>query len=114
MSGIMQTLLSAHDPSYNERRIAHYNEWVKENKGPYPGFPPELELQEGIELLKRDMQRKNKAKKTGSTGLKTAKAVEIYKKHNGNKALVIEEYQKTLGMTKAGATTYFYNAKKST
>lgn len=110
MSGIMQTLLSAHDPSYNERRIAHYNEWIKENKGPYPGFPPDLELAYGIEMLKRDMQAKKKAKNTGS---KTAKAVEIYKKHNGNKALIIEEYQNTLGMTKAGATTYYYNAKKS-
>lgn len=110
MSGIMQTLLSAHDPSYNERRIQHYNEWVRSGTGgSYPGFPPELELAEGIELLKRDMKAK-KAKKTGS---KTAKALEIYKNLKGNKALVIEEYQKTLGMSKAGATTYFYNAKKS-
>jgi hypothetical protein len=43
---------------------------------------------------------------------KGTKATEIYRQFNGDKALVIAAYMDQLSMSKAGATTYFYNAKK--
>ncbi len=44
---------------------------------------------------------------------KAVRAAEIYKQFSGDKALVIAAYMDQLGMSKAGATTYFYNAKKA-
>jgi hypothetical protein len=44
---------------------------------------------------------------------KSMRAAELYKQHNGNKAAVIESYMTELNMSKAGATTYFYTAKKA-
>jgi hypothetical protein len=51
--------------------------------------------------------------KTKRTNTKTARALEIYKQHSGDKKAVIEAFCTELGMSKAGATTYFYNAKKA-
>ena len=44
---------------------------------------------------------------------KASRAQEIYKKFAGDKKQVIEAFIAELGMSKAGATTYFYNAKKA-
>lgn len=51
--------------------------------------------------------------KTKRTNTKTARATAIYKQHNGDKSAIINAYMTELGMSKAGATTYFYNAKKA-
>lgn len=59
-----------------------------------------------------------KAEKTGrgrkpSAGpTKQSKAVEIYKRLKGEKNATIAAIRTELEMTEAGATTYFYNAKK--
>ena len=44
---------------------------------------------------------------------KASQAQEIYKKFAGDKAQTIQAFMDDLGMSKAGATTYFYNAKKA-
>lgn len=55
---------------------------------------------------------KVKAAKGAKTGTKQEAAVEIYKRLSGDKAAVIAAIMSELGMSTAGATTYFYNAKK--
>ena len=52
---------------------------------------------------------KNVAKRAGSKG---EAALEIFKRFSGARAEVITAIQNELGMSKAGATTYFYNAKR--
>lgn len=44
---------------------------------------------------------------------KQALANEQYRKHQGDRTAVINFLMEDLGMSKAGATTYFYNAKKA-
>lgn len=123
---------------YNDfmtRKLAHYNQWLLDPKrsfkdGPYPGFPEEIELERGRQILKEEYQartqqkqekkgaaprkeRKKRVKKTADGGpTKQDRAVEIYKRLNGVKGDVIQMIQTELGMSLAGATTYYYNAKK--
>lgn len=81
---------------------------------------PEQEEESGFSIEKAVTKSVTKAKavvatakeKTVRTNTKTARATAIYKQHNGDKATVINAYMTELGMSKAGATTYFYNAKK--
>lgn len=53
------------------------------------------------------------AKETTKRVTKAARAQEIYSKFAGDKKQIIEAFMSELGMSKAGATTYFYNAKKA-
>lgn len=46
------------------------------------------------------------------TGTKQEAALAIFQRHNGNRKAVIADIQAELGMSNAGATTYFYNAKR--
>ena len=52
---------------------------------------------------------KNVAKRAGS---KSQASLEIFKRFSGVRADVIAAFQNELGMSKNGATTYFYNAKR--
>lgn len=115
------------------RKLAHYNQWLMDpdrtiDDGPYPGFPEELALVQGRKQLAAEMaerkvtkpergaparkERKVRARKEGLGPTKQDRAVEIYKQLGGIKADVIQAIQTDLGMSLAGATTYFYNAKK--
>ena len=119
------------------RKLAHYNEWLLRpgrtiDEGPYPGFPEEIALVQGRKQLAAEMQarkvaketaktdkgaparkeRKVRARKDGAGPTKQDQAVEIYKRLNGVKGDVIQMIQAELKMSLAGATTYFYNAKK--
>ena len=117
---------------YLTRKLAHYNEWLldpkrKAGSGPYPGFPEDVELEKAVRKMQAEAvakvkvkaekaaapkkERAKRAKRTeGPT--KQDRAVEIYRELNGDKATVISAIQERLGMSVAGATTYFYNAKK--
>lgn len=122
---------------YLSRKLAHYNEWLMNpnrdiKDGPYPGFPEEIALMQGRKKLAEEMsaktvakvaakaergaqprkERKVRARKNGEGPTKQERAVEIYKRLNGVKGDVIQMIQAELGMSLAGATTYFYNAKK--
>ena len=77
------------------------------------------ELSFGEKIAKVATKATSKAKATVKVAkektqrvTKAARASEIYKQFNGDKALVIAAYMNELSMSKAGATTYFYNAKK--
>jgi hypothetical protein len=45
-------------------------------------------------------------------GTKQEAAMAIFQRHNGNRKAVIADIKTELGMSDAGATTYFYNAKR--
>lgn len=49
---------------------------------------------------------------TKRTNTKSIRAMEIYKQFAGDRALIIGAFMSELNMSRAGATTYFYNAKK--
>ena len=122
---------------YMSRKLAHYNEWLLDPKrdvsdGPYPGFPEDLAA--GIRVKKSSEFGKPAAEKPAKkaaakpaakpTAKKRAKrehgdgptkqelACKIYQRFAGDKHATIEAIQMELGMTPAGATTYFYNARK--
>ncbi len=124
------------DPDYGTRKLAHYNVWLLDpNRKPYPadrypGFPEDVEREQAVAAYRKEFVERaetkaakpakpkavkppkvKRAKKTdGPT--KQDRAVEIYKRLNGVKGDVIQMIQAELGMSLAGATTYFYNAKK--
>ena len=120
------------DPDYGTRKLAHYNVWLLDPnrkpypEGRYPGFPEDVEREQALAAYKQEFvqraakpksekapkaPRVKRAKRTeGPT--KQDRAVEIYRELAGDKATVISAIQERLGMSLAGATTYFYNAKK--
>ena len=122
---------------YCSRKLAHYNEWLLDTKRefgkPYPGFPEELKLaKKGKKVespvignmaqvltgtAKAPKAAPKRAARMGSdgpkAGTKSQLAVDIYKRFSGDKAMTIAAIQDELQMSLAGATTYFYNAKKA-
>lgn len=120
------------DDSEGAKRLRHYNEWLLDPKravgsGPYPGYPQpkgKKKMQSEVianmtEVLTKDVKAApakataKKAKRTGASPTKGELALQIYQRLNGDKAGVLNELQNGLGMSLAGATTYFYNAKKA-
>lgn len=130
--GYLEAKSKINDPDYGTRKLAHYNMWLLDPNREfgslqrYPGFPEDLEREEAIAAYKEEfVQRKAKPKaekapkaprvkraKRTEGPTKQDRAVEIYREHAGDKATVISAIQERLGMSLAGATTYFYNAKK--
>lgn len=128
--------------AYLDRKLAHYNQWLVDNSReigkPYPGFPEDkqarpvkfrmknMQTMNAFEQFDSDMKARSakpKAEKapkvakeprapraTGPT--KADRALEIFKRLSGDKAAVIAAIKDELSMSDAGATTYFYNAKK--
>lgn len=135
-SGVDRFTFGSHEHNdYLNRKLAHYNEWLlnpnrKSIDGPYPGFPDDLERVRAVSMLQKEHVEKvekkaaTKAAKKPATKSKRAKrengqptkqdrAIEIFKRLSGAKLDVIAAIQGELGMTPAGATTYYYNAKKA-
>lgn len=119
---------------YCTRKLAHYNVWLLDNKRefgkPYPGFPEDLQLAKKGKKVESPVianmaetmtktkaapakAKAKKAKRAGASPTKGDLALQVYKRLNGDKTQVISELQTGLGMSLAGATTYFYNAKKA-
>ena len=130
MENIVQSLTM--DQDYLQRKLDHYNKWLLDPSRPldqrYPGFPEDVKLAAGRQVLKTEIETKRVAKaakavakkapavkRVRSAGgpTKADRAVELYKQLAGIKADVIAALQSELGMSVAGATTYFYNAKKA-
>ncbi len=128
--------LNAHN-EYLSRKLAHYNEWLLDDKRefgkPYPGFPEDLkrkgkkmqsnviadmtQVLSGTKAAPAAAKAKPKARTAKKSdgpraGSKGDMALAIYKRLNGDKTAVISAIQSEIGMSQAGATTYFYNAKK--
>lgn len=118
------------DSDFGTRKLAHYNKWLLDPKRPsgqiYPGFPEELARQKQAEKAQAKaavstksakavaVKPKAKRAKRASDGSVTKQelAVQIFRELDGNKVAVISAIQERLDMSLAGATTYFYNAKK--
>jgi len=112
------------DSEFGTRKLAHYNAWLLDSSRPagkpYPGFPEEIALINARARLATDLATRKKvskafvakAPKPVKAGSKIERAIAIYRECNGEKAAVIAKIQAELSMSLAGATTYFYNAKK--
>ena len=124
----MVTNLNAHN-DYLQRKLDHYNKWLLDPKRPvdgkpYPGFPEDNQLKAGRAIMQAEAKAKVEAKAAKPKAVKAKRApkasgptkqdraVEIFRELNGDKAAVISAIQERLEMSVAGATTYFYNAKK--
>ena len=128
--------LNAHN-EYLTRKLEHYNKWLLDDKRefgkPYPGFPEDLkrkgkkmqsnviadmtQVLSGTKAAPAAAKAKPKARAAKKAdgpraGSKGDMALAIYKRLNGDKTAVISAIQSEIGMSQAGATTYFYNAKK--
>ena len=137
----MMTVGSNEHNDYLTRKLAHYNQWLLDPKRtpgkPYGGFPEDIAQAKALEAYKADFAERKakgveprkakvadpykiaarppkakKARKEGSGPTKQDKAVEIFQRLSGDKATVISTIQDELAMSLAGATTYYYNAKK--
>ena len=133
-------MMTKYGLSFNEyndfctRKLAHYNKWLMDNSRPfgvpYAGFPEEVELMKraskrakriaadviveakATAKAKSAPKAKRAPRRKGEGPTKQELACKIYDRLAGDKALVIAAIQAELGMSLAGATTYFYNAKK--
>ena len=128
--------------AYLDRKLAHYNVWLLDNSReigkPYPGFPEDIQARP-VKFRMKNMQTMNafeqydhdvaqrsakpkairepkvakEPKAPRATGpTKADRALEIFKRLSGDKGAVIAAIKDELSMSDAGATTYFYNAKK--
>lgn len=106
------------------RKLEHYNAWLMDTKRPfteiYPGFPEEQDFEA--------KSKRKRAERRSSLPLPTPKKVTRERPKKGeptkqeravrlvelnpNKDEAINAIMSQLNMSKAGATTYFYNAKK--
>ena len=129
-----QTYTNSYDNDYLQRKLDHYNAWLlnpkrKVEDGPYKGFPEEVELAAKLAKGRAIMEAERAAKpakpakvvktkvaaKRPRTGgpTKQERALEIYRDFAGqSKDNVIAKIREQLDMSPAGATTYYYNAKK--
>lgn len=109
--------------SYYTAKLAHYNAWLGDSTRElgtfYPGFPDEITLvQEAVEpAVEAPIARAKKAApktvKTPGKGTKLEQAKALFKANpEMTRAEIIALFQAELGMSKAGATTYFYSAQK--
>lgn len=117
------------DDSFGSRKLAHYNVWLLDPKRvagvPYPGFPEEIKMEKAraayvedftarkaAKVVKPKTAAKAKVARNSTVPTKQSMATQIYRDLGGDKPLVIAKIQEQLVMSLAGATTYFYNAKK--
>ena len=129
-----QTYTVSYDNDFMQRKLDHYNAWLlnpkrKVEDGPYKGFPEEVEraakLAKGRAIMEAEraakpakpakvVKTKVAAKRPRAEGpTKQERAVEIYRDFMGqSKDNVVAKIREQLDMSLAGATTYYYNAKK--
>ena len=124
---------------YLDRKLAHYNEWLGDKARKlgtaYEGFNEDMEFNTMMtamqnmaatlvneQVIPQGAKPRGKTKpakavkapaaRKAKTGTKQEAAVAIFKRMSGDKASTITAIMDELGMSTAGATTYFYNAKK--
>lgn len=129
-----QSYSVSYDNDFMQRKLDHYNAWLLDPKrkvgdGPYKGFPEEVEraakLAKGRAIMEAEraakpakpakvVKAKVAAKRPRTGGpTKQDRAVEIYRANiKLSKDNVIAIIREQLDMSPAGATTYYYNAKK--
>lgn len=110
---------------FGTRKLAHYNAWLldpnREFGKPYPGFPEEAEVAKKAKRAQTVSSKapakkgkavtKAKRARKGETKLDKAKA--LFKANvKLSRENMIGLFMEQLQMSKAGATTYYYNAQK--
>lgn len=125
------------DPDQGTRRLAHYNNWLlNEKKDPaerYPGFPEDLHIRFARQKLQEEYAERAEVKKVKAVKPKAEKkpsapkakrvksapgeskqekAFAIFERIGDNKAAVIAAIQEECSMTQLGAQTYYYAARK--
>ena len=122
---------------YLTRKLAHYNEWLLDPKRkpgvPYEGFPEDVAKAQAVAKLKAEARVKADAKDAAKAKApakvkapkakrarkaegptKLERAVELYKANMKlSKDNMIDLFRTELDMSLAGATTYYYNARKA-
>lgn len=105
---------------YGNRKLAHYNAWLMDTKRPfgvaYPGFPEDMEAPKAAKRMTKvtdKVAKKGSGKTPAMRVTKLDQAKELFKA-NGFKGreFMVALFMTELSMSKAGATTYFYNAQK--
>jgi hypothetical protein len=105
---------------YGNRKLAHYNAWLMDTKRPfgvaYPGFPEDMEAPKAAKRMTKvtDKVAKKGSVKTPAMRVTKLDQAKALFKANDKLARVnmIALFQEKLGMSLAGATTYYYNAQK--
>lgn len=109
---------------YGTRKLAHYNAWLLDPKRefgkPYPGFPEDLEAPKAKKRVAKVTDKVTKkgkvavkAKRAAKGGTKLEKAKALFKANMKlSRENMIGLFMEQLQMSKAGATTYYYNAQK--
>ncbi len=129
-------MVSYHDNDYMQRKLDHYNSWLlnpkrKVEDGPYKGFPEDVKLEslrksaiaeatakyeakaKEVKPAKVKAVKAKRVRKAGEGPTKQERAIEIYRANiKLSKDNVIAIIREQLDMSPAGATTYYYNAKK--
>lgn len=107
---------------YLNRKLKHYNTWLgdldRELGTPYPGFPEDFPEKKTKKAVAKTVAkapaattvRKVRVSSKGPT--KAERALEIVRTSKQCRTNVITQLQQDLGMSKAGATTYYYNSMK--
>jgi hypothetical protein len=98
----------------NTAKLAHYNAWLldanREFGTVYPGFPGEVKVAKAIATT---VVVKSIAKRARGTVTKLDQAKALFKaNYKLSRVNMIALLQEKLQMSKAGATTYYYNAQK--
>ena len=130
----MKAIVIGTSPDYGQRKLDHYNKWLLDPKrkvedGPYPGFPEDVKLAKARAKLAEDVAAKaakakapakvkapkaKRARKAGAGPTKLDRAVELFKANAKlSKDNMIDLFRTELDMSLAGATTYYYNARKA-
>ena len=123
-----------YDQDFLQRKLDHYNKWLLDPKRtpgvPYGGFPEEVKLAKARAKLADEMAAKavakakapakvkapkaKRARKAGAGPTKLDRAVELFKANAKlSKDNMIDLFRTELDMSLAGATTYYYNARKA-
>lgn len=100
---------------YGDRKLAHYNAWLldpeREFGVPYPGFPEDLEIARVEVHTFKPKKAAVKRERAVGGETKLAKAQALFDA-SMSRDEVVALFMAELNMTKAGATTYYYNCKK--
>ena len=107
------------DIQFADMKLKHYNQWLtdesREMGTVYPGFPGDTPVRTVVEKVKEMKAeravRKATAAKPAKGESKKVAALRIFKEEKGARAKILERFMSELGMSKAGASTYFYNTK---
>jgi hypothetical protein len=114
-------------------RLRHYNDWLMDDSRPipsiYPGYPGDKKKPAKAKTVApiRNVKSEEKVMKIETTGIKVSRAVFMKAPKPGskqalanqivqrigvsNKHVAIETIMSEASMSKAGATTYFHNAR---